>query len=140
MQVHERGSSLANVSPRVTVAPNAVLTDSVEPSSGSLLGLSELSILPIADGAECECAPCDLNVVPVLFLAALDDRVVDNIACSVVGLVHFLEVIPILSGHGDPDAELPTLALVLHHSLVLDLPVFGPIVVLDQTDTTAAKV
>ena len=81
-----------------------------------------------------------MDVVPVFLHARFDDRVAENIVSLIVGLVHLLKVFPVISGHVDFDVELPVLALVLHHSLVLNLPVLGPFVVLDQADATATKV
>ena len=129
----------SNVGPGVRIAPDAVLANLVEPSSGSLLSAGETSLFPIGNLTDDEGAAHDLDVTPVLLSAFFDDRFSGNIAISIELHVDFLEVLPLFLGHIDLDLEVPVLALVLHHSLVLELPVIRPIVVLNQANATATE-
>ena len=103
-----------------------------------MLGVRKASFLEIGDSAKDKCASHDCHVALVLFDAVLDDRCFEHLSVCIIGLIDFLEVLPFLFFHFDPDVHIPILASILHHSLVLN-PSLRLLPVFEKTDATACK-
>ena len=136
-------SSPPSVDPLVLVATDAVVVERVEPASSSLLGAGQAEILPVLDVSNLELAGHDRDTHVIHVDTIPDDGRLQDGAILIVGLVDLWKAQPLICGHPDCDQEVPVLAVILHHSLVLDLPLASiveePLPVFNETDRASIE-
>ena len=136
-------SSPPSPDPLVLVATDAVVVERVEPASSSLFGAGQAEIGPVLDVSNLELAGHDRETHAFHVDALPDDGRLENVAALIVGLEDLRKALPLICGHPNSDQEVPVLAVILHHSLVLDLPLTSiveePFPVFNETDRASIE-